>query len=140
MGSATALMYSKEPPVPVCGLVLDSCFYKFKDVALNLVGKMGIPEQFVEMMWPQVVMQVNECTNGMNLNKHNPILACPNRQTPVQFVHGIDDDLIPMNHTQELVDAYAGKDKDAIFCEGGHNDFRPKEILEQVFAFIKRVI
>jgi len=44
MGSATALMYSKQAPVPICGLVLDSCFYKFKEVALNLVGKMGIPE------------------------------------------------------------------------------------------------
>merc|ERR1712032_1631032 len=95
MGSATALMYSKEAPVPICGLVLDSCFAQFKDVAMNLVAKMGIPPDLVNMVWPQLVMAVNEATNGMNLNKHNPILACPNRQLPVLFLHGCDDDLIP---------------------------------------------
>ena len=55
MGSATALMYSKEPPIPIVGLVLDSCFSHFKEVALRLVGNMGIPHEFVNMLWPQVV-------------------------------------------------------------------------------------
>ena len=70
-------------------------------------------------------MAVNEATNGMNLNKHNPILSCPNRQMPVLFMHGCDDDLIPMDHTEKLFEAYAGEDKDAVYFAGGHNDFRP---------------
>lgn len=76
----------------------------------------------------------------MNLNKHNPILACPNRKYPVLFIHGCDDELIPMEHTEKLIEAYAGEDKDAIYCEGGHNDFRPAGVQEQTFKFIKRVL
>ena len=100
---------------------------------------MGIPPDFFEMLWPQVVMAVNEATNGMNLNKHNPILMAPNRTVPVCFLHGIDDDLIPMNHSEHLLEKYAGTDKDAIYCEGGHNDFRPIDTQKQILAFIVRI-
>ena len=30
MGAATALLYSKEAPVPIAGMVLDSCFSEFR--------------------------------------------------------------------------------------------------------------
>jgi len=78
MGAATTLMYAKEPPLPIAGLVLDSCFSEFKGVAQHMVSKMGMPVEFFSMMWPSIVQDVNEKT-GMNLNKHNPILSCPNR-------------------------------------------------------------
>ncbi len=33
MGAATSLLYAKEPPVPIAGMVLDSCFAEFRGVA-----------------------------------------------------------------------------------------------------------
>lgn len=139
MGAATAIFYSKESPLPVCGIVADSAFAEFKGVAVNLVAKMGIPQEMIDMIWPQIVMAVNEATNGMNLKNHNPVAACPNRKLPIVFVHGVDDELIPMDHTERLFEAYAGEDKDAIYCEGGHNDPRPLDTNNQVMAFVKKV-
>lgn len=139
MGASTALFYSKEAPVPVCGIVSDSAFADFKGVAMNLVGKMGLPAEMVEMVWPQIVKAVNEATNGMNLKNHNPVAVCPNRHLPIVFVHGVDDELIPMEHTERLFEAYAGEDKDAIYTEGGHNDPRPADTLNQIMAFVKKV-
>ena len=46
MGAATSLLYAKEPPVPIAGMVLDSCFAEFRGVALNLVMQMGMPADF----------------------------------------------------------------------------------------------
>ena len=55
MGGATSLLYAKESPIPIAGLVLDSCFAEFKGVAQSLVSKMGLPADFFEMVWPQIV-------------------------------------------------------------------------------------
>jgi pimeloyl-ACP methyl ester carboxylesterase len=52
MGAATAMMYSKSDALPVAGLILDSGFADFKEVAKSTVLKFGIPEPFVEMLWP----------------------------------------------------------------------------------------
>ena len=52
MGAATALLYGKEPPVPIVGLILDSSFACFKDVAISLATGMGIPPEFIQMLWP----------------------------------------------------------------------------------------
>jgi len=55
MGGATALMYQKESPLPIAGLVIDSSFAEFKNLAKSMVAKMGMPVEFFEMMWPQIV-------------------------------------------------------------------------------------
>jgi len=66
----------------------------------------------------------------MNLNSHNPVNSCPNRQYPVIFIHGVDDELVPTDHTERLFEKYGGENKDAIYCEGTHNDLRPKETID----------
>ena len=47
MGASTAMMYNKADALPVAGLILDSGFSDFKEVAIGTVLKMGIPEPFV---------------------------------------------------------------------------------------------
>jgi dipeptidyl aminopeptidase/acylaminoacyl peptidase len=138
MGAATSLLYSKESPVPIAGLILDSCFSEFRAIALNLVAQMGMPAEFFEMMWPMIVKTVNEATDGMNLKTHNPVAACPKRNFPVLFVHACDDELVPMEHTEQLFEKYAGDDKDAIYCEGTHNTERPEDVRKQTFQFISK--
>lgn len=51
-----------------------------------------------------------------NLSKINRI------QSPVLFIHGSDDGLIPVSHSQTLFDAYKGR-KNLVIIEGGdHNN------------------
>ena len=61
MGGATAIMFDqKNTTLPVAAMVIDSAFADFSDVARNLVvEKMGVPPEFLQMMWPQVSMQIN---------------------------------------------------------------------------------
>lgn len=74
----------------------------------------------------------------MDLNQLKPVKFCQNAVLPALFIHGTDDELISMDHTEENFEAYKGAEKDVYYCEGGHNDPRPKEVLETIANFIKK--
>jgi hypothetical protein len=42
MGAATAICYDEKPPLPIAGLILDSCFADFKDIPLMMLQKFGM--------------------------------------------------------------------------------------------------
>lgn len=90
---------------------------------------MGIPPQMVDMLWPQLSMQIMQVTGGMNLSEMRPIDHCPKRMVPALFIHGIEDDLIPMDHSARNFEAYGCSEKDVCYCEGDHNSRRPNEVL-----------
>ena len=102
MGGSTAIMFDQsKTDLPICAMVIDSAFADFADVARNLVvEKMGVPPEFLQMMWPQVSMQINQVTGGMNMDQLKPVDFAPKVSTPALFVHGVDDELIPMDHTE----------------------------------------
>ena len=54
MGGSTAIMFDQsKTTLPICAMVIDSAFADFADVARNLVvEKMGVPPEFLQMMWP----------------------------------------------------------------------------------------
>jgi len=60
MGGSTALRFDHTTsPIPVAGMIVDSAFCRFKEVAQELVSKImpGMPpEAIMGMMWPQVCM------------------------------------------------------------------------------------
>ena len=101
MGGATALMYDiASAPLPISSLVVDSAFADFGQIASHMViEKMGLPKEFLDMMWPQVVMNIKSQTGGMDLDNLKPVESVPNVKLPALFVHGIDDELIPLYHT-----------------------------------------
>ena len=46
-------------------------------------------------------MQISQVTGGMNLEQLKPVEHAKTCTTPALFVHGIDDELIPMDHTEK---------------------------------------
>lgn len=59
MGASTALSYDKKVDgLEISGLILDSAFANFKDVARATITQFGMPEQMIDMLWPQIVPQV----------------------------------------------------------------------------------
>ena len=65
----------------------------------------------------------------MNLEQLKPVEYAPKCTTPALFVHGVDDELIPMDHTERNQEAWGGP-KDVSFCEGDHNSQRPEETMK----------
>lgn len=128
MGAATILMHNyADCPIPVACAVLDSSFADFKDVAEDMCGKMGLPAEMLTAIFPMVDQQIKQVTGGMEIKDLRPVATVPTLTFPALFVHGIDDELIPMDHTERLFEAYGGAVKDVNYCEGDHNSIRPEE-------------
>ena len=140
MGSATALRYDHtKSPVPISGMIVDSSYCIFKEVAEELVKMMmpGMPpEAIMGMMWPQVCAQVKQATGGLELDTLNPVEAAPQRTIPGLFLHAIDDNLIPMSHTERNFEAYGGPTKDVSYFEGDHNSERPEDTNSNCITFL----
>ena len=81
-------------------------------------------------------MQVGQATGGLDLNTLNPMESAAARTVPGLFMHGIEDTLIPMDHTERNFEAYGGP-KDVSYFDGGHNDERPQDTQQQAFTFLK---
>ena len=94
LGAVTALFYEQShSPVPIAGLILDSTFCKFKEIADAMVEKMmpGMQsEAMKEIMWPQVIFQFKEYTKFMPSPMSNKLTSVPGE-------HGIGMDLSNLN-------------------------------------------
>jgi|TARA_B110000285_G_C14850465_1_gene479685 pimeloyl-ACP methyl ester carboxylesterase len=54
MGAATALLYQAANPGSVNVMALDSGFSSLNDVIGSMAGNMGVPPEFVQMMFPMI--------------------------------------------------------------------------------------
>ena len=81
--------------------------------------------------------QVREATGGLDLNTLNPVESAPQRTIPGLFLHGIEDELIPMSHTEANFEAYGGAVKDVSYFDGDHNSSRPADTNQMVFQFLQ---
>ena len=73
----------------------------------------------------------------MEIKSLKPVNKVPNIMYPALFVHAIDDNLIPMDHSERLFAAYGGAVKDVNYCEGDHNSIRPEETTNHIFTFLQ---
>ena len=78
-----------------------------------------------------------QLTGGMKIKELKPVEYAPKLTFPALFVHGIDDDLIPMDHSERIFEAYGGAVKDVSYCEGDHNSARPDETSNAIFEFLQ---
>jgi fermentation-respiration switch protein FrsA (DUF1100 family) len=138
MGASTILMNNyADVPIPISSIVCDSSFAHFEEIAEHLTAKMGLPKEMMAMMFPQVELMIENVIGGMKLKELNPAKTAPNLMFPALFVHGIDDELIPMDHTERIFNAYGGAIKDVNYCEGDHNSLRPEETSNAIFTFLQ---
>jgi dipeptidyl aminopeptidase/acylaminoacyl peptidase len=74
----------------------------------------------------------------MRLDELKPVNFAPKVKVPALFIHGVDDDFIPMSHTEAVFEKYGSTDKDVIYCEGDHNSERPKETIDGAVKFFQK--
>lgn len=90
---------------------------------------MGLPAEFFPMIWPMVLQTVSEATGGLDLNTLRPVDNCSFKQQPALFIHGTEDEMISLDHTERNFEKYGCSDKSVAYCSGTHNDFRSNDVI-----------
>jgi len=140
MGAMTALLYAcRHAPHASC-LVLDSPFTSLERLCKDLVRKATdrVPRAAVAVALRQVRTSVKYRTGGFDLKDCDALSRVPSCVAPALFVHGLEDDFITSEHTDEIYAAYGGKHKSLMKPPGNHNATRPSAVFFGVERFLKR--
>jgi len=133
MGAATALLYTYSDD-RILASCYDSPFAEFTKLAKELCRKqIKIPNFVIETALMFIRSTIKK-RNDLDIYKLQPIIYASKTTTPGFFVHAMNDELIPLEHTLNLVEVYQGE-KSLNVCEGGHNTNRQKQIIEKIVKF-----
>lgn len=138
MGAATALLYSHSDPRVHC-ICLDSPFCEFIKLAKEICKKNINLPNFVLDTALSVINSTIKTKNGLDINKLSPIVYAPKTTIPAFFVHAMNDELVPLEHSLELFEVYGGE-KSLNICEGNHNSQRQKHILDKIGKFFSKYL
>ena len=140
MGAATTMLYAHKDP-RVNAICVDSPFAEFRRLAKELtLSKVTLPNFLIDAVLG-IVRRTIIGKNGLDINLLNPIDMAKKTLQPALFVHAKNDDLISLQHSVDLFDAYKGVDKFIVFIEkGGHNTRRPDNIINQIGEFFEKYL
>jgi len=137
MGAATALMYNHSDD-RISAACYDSPFSEFTKLAKELCRKQIKIPNFVLDTALAFIRNTIKKKNDLDIYKLQPLLYAPKTSTPGFFVHAMNDELIPLEHSLNLVEAYLG-DKSLNVCEGTHNSNRQKHIIEKNREIFRKI-
>ena len=140
MGAATCLLYAgSDKKKRISCICVDSPFADFrrlaKEMCLNIIK---IPHFFIDIAI-SVIGKTVKNKNGTNINKIKPIKCVENILVPAIFVHAVNDELVPFQHSVDLCQVYEGEKK-LIPCEGGHNSKREKFVIVEIVRFFYKYL
>jgi dipeptidyl aminopeptidase/acylaminoacyl peptidase len=138
MGAATSLMYNHiDDRIFAC--CYDSPFSEFTKLAKELCRKQIKLPHFVLDTALSFIRKTIQKKNDMDIYKLQPISYASKTNTPGFFVHAMNDELIPLEHSINLFEVYAGE-KSLNVCEGTHNSTRQKHIIEKIGKFFSKYL
>ena len=101
MGAVTALLYLQGCTF-IKAVVLDSPFASFKSLVHDMAAKITkIPSIIVNAAY-KLLKSTVKTKAKFNLSDLNPEKAVPFLTVPAFFVVGVDDNIIPVQHTLSL--------------------------------------
>ena len=134
MGAATTLLYAPTDKRIKC-IVVDSPFSDFRLLAKEICkSNVNIPSLLIEGAI-SIIGNTVKNKNGMDINDIKPINSVKNCFIPAFFVHAIDDTFVKFEHSEKLINNYAGDIKKLKGVTGGHNGARDKIILDEIGEF-----
>ena len=140
MGAATTMIYAHKDEERVKCIVMDSPFADFSKLAKELVKKqINIPNFLIDGAL-KIVGSTIKSKNGMEINKLKPIDCASKTNVPALFIHAINDELINIQHTKDLIAKYKGKYFLEQVPNGGHNSVRPKSIIKKIRNFFVKYL
>ena len=139
MGAATSLIYTSIDK-RIKATVADSPFCDFRRLAKEMVQKMiKVPGFLLEGAISIIGHSVYK-KNGMDVSAIKAIDAVKSCNVPVIFIHAADDELVPFQHSEDLIKNYCGRIKELRMVNGGHNGKRPNTLMEYVGDFFKKYL
>ena len=136
MGAATAMMCSVSDK-RIHAICMDSPFADFKLLARDLCSNYSnIPGFIIETALLFVKRSVKS-RNDFDFNDIKPIDYASSTTIPGFFIHAMNDELIPLDHTIKLYEKYSGN-KSLNVVEGKHNSIRQKHVIEKVTKFFEK--
>jgi len=138
MGAATAMLYTNTDS-RISVTCYDSPFSEFTKLSKELCRKQIKLPNFVLNTALMFVRNTILGKNNVDIYKLTPITYASKTTTPGFFVHAMNDELIPLEHTLNLFEVYGGE-KSLNVCEGYHNTARQKHIIEKIGKFLAKYL
>jgi pimeloyl-ACP methyl ester carboxylesterase len=139
MGAATAFFTMADDPT-IAGAVCDSPFASLKRLISELASTYHAPG-FLASVGVSYLSRKIKALAGFNIKDLNPIKAAAMCFTPLLLMHGENDKFILPRHSQQILAAYQGDDKEFVIIPGAdHTSERPHEIQVQAIMFLARVL
>jgi pimeloyl-ACP methyl ester carboxylesterase len=138
MGAATTMMYTHSDTRISC-ICLDSPFSDFNKLAKELCKKQINLPNFVVDTALSIINGTIKSKNGVDINKLVPKVYAPKTKVPAFFIHAMNDELIPLDHSISIFEEFGGE-KSLNICEGTHNSARQKHIQEKVGKFFTKYL
>lgn len=134
MGSSALLQAAAEASPPFDGVIVDSAFASATELTDNILA------DFPGALRPYMStcgVPIASLHAGCWLPDVKPIESATHIVSPILFIHAKDDTLIPVSHTERLLQVVRGP-KAAFFTDsGGHSSsLRSKK---EYLAFVKRI-
>ena len=154
MGAATSILCASETQdnpgsIPIDVMVCDS---SFSDMLTYIggSGQMGfkVPKFVISLLLTSIDEGLHQLV-GAGIDELSPISHVSKLKMPALFLHGMDDDFIPLDHTESLCDRYgqAAVDKKGrpptkslLFVEGTHGSKRPSSCVSTACEFLVKNI
>ncbi len=116
MGGSTVLMASSlDLPANVKGIISDSAYADvhelFKENIKNIYGVSSFPVVNMASLYVKL-------TQGWSFKEADAIEQVKNAKVPVLFIHGGDDNIVPVSHSNDLYEACSAKGSDHLLISG----------------------
>ena len=138
MGAATAMLYTNTDE-RISAVCYDSPFSDFTKLAKELCKKQISLPNFVVDTALMFVRKTIQGKNNVDIYKLVPQNYSAKTNAPGFFVHAMNDELIPLEHSLSLFEVYGGE-KSLNVCEGTHNSQRQKHIIEKIGKFLAKYL
>ena len=135
MGAATIMMYAAEDD-RICAVCMDSPYADFRLLARDLCSNYSSVPGFIVDTAMLFVKRSVKNRNDFDFNDIRPIDYAASMNIPGFFIHAMNDELIPLEHTMKLFDKYSGN-KSLNVVDGGHNSVRQKHVIEKAIKFFE---
>ena len=108
MGAVTAMLYTHSDQ-RISAVCYDSAFSDFLKLAKELCRKQISLPNFVIETAIMILRNTIIGKNNLDINKLMPINFSHLTTAPGFFIHALNDELIPLEHTLNLFEVYSGK-------------------------------
>ncbi len=136
MGAAAVMMVSGDNPAHVIGYVEDCGYTTVWDIfASELDKRFSLPE-FPVMNIANIIANIKA---GYDWKEASAVAQVAKCERPILFIHGEDDDFVPVEMGYEVYDAAGSEKKFFLVKEAGHAQSElkdPEAYWDTVFSFI----